>query len=114
MNKASGKLESYMKRHKEKSLFLISTGVFPLLETIEEVEEYREKLLEYKSLMGDVDNFQMYEQYVKKQMEKIDRKIIAICKKNSRNALTLLNQNIVVKFFQNILKLIRGTKEKEL
>lgn len=67
-------------------------GMLSLIETIEEAEEYRDKLENYKEVIGNVDNFNFYENYKQKQLEKLDKKIIAISRRNSKNMLAVINR----------------------
>lgn len=87
-------------------------GMLFLIETIKEAEEYQRKLIQYRNLMGNVDNFQFYERYKRQQLQKLEKKIIMISRKNSRNMLAVVSDNKIIALFQKIRNFFQRRKEE--
>jgi len=87
-------------------------GILPLLETIEEVEEYKAKLEGYKEYMGNVDSFLFYEIYKDKKIEEAEQLITKIIKKNSTKTPMLIRKNIFFEIFNKLKSVFtKGKKE---
>ena len=84
-----------------------------LIETIEEAEEYKDKLEGYRDVMGNLDNYAFYNEYTEKALEKLDKKIISISRKNSKNMLTVISNNKIFAIFRLIRNFFR-TKVKDV
>lgn len=87
-------------------------GMLSLIETIEEAEEYRGKLEGYIDVMGNTDGFAFYEEYKQKQLEKLNKKIIAISRRNSRNMLAVISSNKIFTLFRLIRNFFKTRKEE--
>ncbi len=78
------------------------------LTTIEEVDFYIEKFLNYKPLLGVVEETRFslndeYEQYKEQILEKFDKRMLEISKENSKNTLSIIYNNRLFRFFKKIL-----------
>lgn len=78
------------------------------LNTIEEVDFYIEKFLNYKQLLGieEEKRFNLndeYEQYKEGLLKKFDKKIMEISKERSKNALSVIYNNRLYRFFKKII-----------
>lgn len=115
-NEELEKQEILIKQQYEKIQNLILTsyfdGAFTLLETIEEIEEYKQLLEDYKKYLGNVDNYYFYEQYKEKQLDKLDKKAVTISRRNSKDMLAVISNNKIFAFFRAIRNLIFKGKEE--
>lgn len=78
------------------------------LNTIEEVDFYIEKFLNYKQLLGieEEKRFNLndeYEQYKEGLLKKFDKKIMEISKERSKNTLSVIYNNRLYRFFKKII-----------
>ena len=78
------------------------------LTTIEEVDFYIEKFLNYKPLLGVVEETRFslnddYEQYKEQILKKFDKRIMEISKESSKNTLSIIYNNRLFRFFKKIL-----------
>ena len=78
------------------------------LNTIEEVDFYIEKFLNYKQLLGieEEKRFNLndeYEQYKERLLKKFDKRIMEISKERSKNTLSVIYNNRLFKFFKKII-----------
>lgn len=78
------------------------------LNTIEEVDFYIEKFLNYKQLIGieEEKRFNLndeYEQYKEGLLKKFDKRIMEISKERSKNTLSVIYNNRLYKFFKKII-----------
>ena len=78
------------------------------LTTIEEVDFYIEKFLNYKPLLGVVEKTRFsleddYEQYKEKILKKFNKRIMEISKESSKNTLSVIYNNGLFRFFKKIL-----------
>lgn len=78
------------------------------LTTVEEVDFYIEKFLNYKPLLGVVEanRFNLnddYEQYKEQILKKFDKRLMEISKENSKNTLSVIYNNRLFRFFKKIL-----------
>ena len=78
------------------------------LTTIEEVDFYVEKFLNYKPLLGIVEETRFsfddnYERYKEQILKKFDKRMIEISKENSKNTLSVIYNNRLFRFFKKIL-----------
>ena len=85
-------------------------GYFPLIETSKELEDYKEKLINVKELIGDVDNFKFYELLKNNQMEIIKKRILKMNKKFAKKSLIPKKENIVSKIFLRLKLLLYSKK----
>ena len=77
------------------------------LTTIEEVDFYIEKFLNYKPLLGVVEETRFslnddYEQYKEQILKKFDKRIMEISKESSKNTLSIIYNNRLFRFFKKI------------
>ena len=77
------------------------------LTTVEEVDFYIEKFLNYKPLLGIVESERFnlndeYEQYKEQILKKFDKRIMEISKENSKNTLSVIYNNRLLRFFKKI------------
>ncbi len=77
------------------------------LTTIEEVDFYIEKFLNYKPLLGIVEETRFslndeYEQYKEQILKKFDKRIMEISKESSKNTLSVIYNNRLFRFFKKI------------
>lgn len=86
-------------------------GMLPLLETVEEVEEYENKLIEYEEIIGNVDDFEFYENYQVEQLEKAHKKTEYIIKKKSKNMLAVVNNNKLFTLFKLVINFFKRRQE---
>lgn len=84
-------------------------NVLYLIETIPETEEYKEKLVDFEKEINVDTLRERYILYKEKQLNKLDKKIITISRKNSSNTLAVISNN---KFFA-IFRAIRRIFIKE-
>lgn len=108
--KQKEKLEQYFEEAQDTILLTYFDGIFPLLETIEEVEEYREKLLQYKTKRGEVKEYDFYEKYIERKEKEIEKKILKISRKNSVKTPLIIHTNKVLEVFRNIRNIFTKTK----
>ena len=78
------------------------------LTTIEEVDFYVEKFLNYKPLLGIVEETRFsfddnYERYKEQILKKFDKRMMEISKENSKNTLSVIYNNRLFRFFKKIL-----------
>ena len=78
------------------------------LTTVEEVDFYIEKFLNYKPLLGvaEANRFSLnddYEQYKEQILKKFDKRLMEISKENSKNTLSVIYNNRLFRFFKKIL-----------
>ena len=76
--------------------------------TMEEVDFYIEKFLNYKPLLGIVEETRFslndeYEQYKEQILKKFDKRILEISKESSKNTLSIIYNNRLFRFFKKIL-----------
>ena len=86
-------------------------GMLPLLETVEEVEEYEKKLIDYEDIMGNVDDFEFYENYQVEQLEKAHKRAENITKKKSKNMLAVVNNNKLFTLFKLVINFFKRRQE---
>lgn len=77
------------------------------LTTLEEVDFYIEKFLNYKPLLGVVEAKRYepndeYEQYKEKILKKFDKKIMELSKERGKNTLSIIYNNRLFRFFKKI------------
>ncbi len=113
------KQEMLIKQQYEKTQNLILTsyfdGAFSLIDKIEELDEYQKKLENYKQYLGNVDQYRFYEEYRDKQIEKINKKIITLSRKNSKNMLEVVSNNKIILFFRAIRNfLLKGREDYKI
>lgn len=84
-------------------------NVLYLIETIPEMEKYKEKLIGFEKEINVEELRKKYILYKEKQLNKLDKRIITISRKNSRTMLAVISNN---KFFA-IFKAIRRIFIKE-
>ena len=78
------------------------------LNTIEEVDFYIEKFLNYKQLLGieEEKRFNLndeYQKYKEGLLKKFDKRIMEISKERSKNTLSVIYNNRLYKFFKKII-----------
>lgn len=78
------------------------------LNTIEEVDFYIEKFLNYKQLLGieEEKRFNLndeYQQYKEGLLKKFDKRIMEISRERSRNTLSVIYNNRLYRFFKKII-----------
>ena len=77
------------------------------LTTLEEVDFYIEKFLNYKPLLGieEAKRYELndeYEQYKEKILKKFDKKILELSKERGKNTLSIIYNNRLFRFFKKI------------
>ena len=83
------------------------------LTTVEEVDFYIEKFLNYKPLLGvlEATRFNLnddYEQYKEQILKKFDKRLMEISKEKSKNTLSVIYNNRLFRFFKKILSYFGG------
>lgn len=83
------------------------------LTTVEEVDFYIEKFLNYKPLLGvaEANRFSLnddYEQYKEQILKKFDKRLMEISKEKSKNTLSVIYNNRLFRFFKKILSYFGG------
>lgn len=78
------------------------------INTIDEVDFYAEKIINYKQYIGIVEEKRFdfndeFEQYKQSILNKFDRKVIEISKENSKNTLSVVYNNRLFRFFKKII-----------
>ena len=78
------------------------------INTIDEVDFYAEKIINYKQYMGIVEEKRFdlndeFEQYKQTILNKFDRKVIEISKESSKNTLSVIYNNRLFRFFKKII-----------
>lgn len=85
---------------------LIATSYFDILlnmiNTLQEVEQYKQKLLNYKSLTGKVGEYNFFDKYYEQQLIKVLKKEEKI---KASTALVVVSNNPIFKAFRTIKKL---------
>ena len=94
-----GKVEVYYGKH-----LIFSEKIY----TIDEVDFYAEKIINYKQYIGIVEEKRFdfndeFEQYKQSILNKFDRKVIEISKENSKNTLSVVYNNRLFRFFKKII-----------
>lgn len=80
-------------------------NVLYLLETIPETEKYKEKLMSFEKEINVGNTRKKYVLYQEKQLEKLDKRIITISRKNSRNTLAVISNNKLFAIFRAIRRI---------
>lgn len=80
-------------------------NVLYLIETIPETEEYKEKLVDFEKEINVDTLREKYILYKEKQLNKLDKKIITISRKNSSNTLAVISNNKLFAIFRAIRKI---------
>ena len=80
-------------------------NVLYLIETIPETEEYKEKLVDFEKEINVDTLREKYILYKEKQLNKLDKKIITISRKNSSNTLAVISNNKLFAIFIAIRKI---------
>lgn len=80
-------------------------NVLYLIETIPETEEYKEKLVDFEKEINVDTLRERYILYKEKQLNKLDKKIITISRKNSSNTLAVISNNKLFAIFRAIRKI---------
>lgn len=80
-------------------------NVLYLIETIPETEEYKEKLVDFEKEINVDTLREKYILYKEKQLNKLDKKIITISRKNSSNTLAVISNNKLFAIFRAISKI---------
>lgn len=76
------------------------------IDTLDEVELYKEKLNEYIKIIYNRENDEFYDNYMSENLKKLDRKVLDIHRKNSRSNLIVFNENkifAVIRAIKNLL-----------
>lgn len=88
-------------------------GYISIMKNVEIAEQIKNKIEEHKNFLGNVDNFEFYEKYKNKMLEKLDKKVEEINKKNSKNMLMIINNNNkLFGFFRTIRKMFYTEKNE--
>lgn len=80
-------------------------NVLYLIETIPEMEKYKEKLIGFEKEINVDTLRERYILYKEKQLNKLDKKIITISRKNSSNTLAVISNNKLFAIFRAIRKI---------
>lgn len=87
-------------------------GMLPLIETIEEAEDYQEKLFGCRKLLGNTDQFEFYEMYQQEQLEKIEKKVQELKRKQEKKMLMVMKHSKIKMLFQMLWKFFQKGKEE--
>lgn len=86
-------------------------GMLSLLETVEEVQEYEQKLIEYEEIIGNIDEYEFYENYQVEQLEKVNKKVEHMLKKKSKNMLAVVHTNKLYSLFKLVINFFKRRQE---
>ncbi len=76
-----------------------------MLENMEDVENYRNKLINFEQQVTIQTLQKKYTKYKEKQLEKLEKQMIIINKRNSRNMLAKITHNKLFTLWNTIRKI---------
>lgn len=118
LNKKIAKLKDTIQKLFIDSQNLILTSyfnqAFKEIENLEEVENFRRKLYNYKNVIGSVEGNNFFNSYYINMMDQLEQKYNALENDATSQKITVVSTNPIVLFFQKIRKLFfKSTNENE-
>lgn len=98
-------IEKIQKKYEDTQKIIYTSyfnNVLYMLEDLREIDEYKEKLINFEKEINLESVKKEYEIYKEKQLEKLNKRMVVISRRNSYNSLTVISSNKIFKIFKII------------